>query len=71
MKKTNQKNNVFYPVATIVISFVIVKIINKFTGFHYDIAEGIFNINFLIDFALWLIVYIIVAYILEKSKWTN
>ncbi len=53
-------------IATIAITYVIVKIVSKLIGFHYDISEGIFNIRFLSDLALWVIVFYLVNYLLRK-----
>lgn len=50
------------------ISFVVTRIIYKIIGFHYDIQEGLFNIKFLIDLGLWIIIYNLIGFLRKKIK---
>lgn len=66
MAGSQKKTNRFILVTTIVITYLIVKVIYKFTGFHYDFSDGIINFRFLIDLALWGLVYLTVNFFLRK-----
>ncbi len=66
MGNTQKKTFGFIPLGTILITYVIVKIIYKVTGFAYDFSDGIFNINLLIDVALWFLVYFTVDFLQRK-----
>jgi len=66
MTASRKKNIRFILVSTILITYIIVKVIYKITGFHYDLADGILNIRFLIDIALWGFVYLTVYSLLKK-----
>lgn len=66
MKQSVKTSSIPRQIITIGITFVIVKVINHFSGFHYDIAEGFFNIKLLIDLALWVLVYFSVFTLLNK-----
>jgi hypothetical protein len=65
MENSQKKTNRF-PLGTIIITYVIVKIVYKLTGFHYAFSDGIANINLLIDIALWGCVYLSVDLLLKK-----
>ncbi len=43
------------------ITYLLVKIIQRLTGFDYDFSEGLFNIKLLIDLLIWIAVYRIVS----------
>ena len=45
---------------TFVLTYVIVHIIYKVTGFYYSFKEGLFNFKLLIDLGLWCIVSFII-----------
>ncbi|PKP52073.1 MAG: hypothetical protein CVT92_10655 [Bacteroidetes bacterium HGW-Bacteroidetes-1] len=66
MRDSQKKTNFFIPFGTIIITYIIVKILYKLTGFHYDFTEGIVNIRLLIDLALWGFVYFSVDFLLKK-----
>lgn len=66
MENPQKKTNRLILVGTIMITYIIVKIAYKLTGFHYDFTDGIANINLLIDIALWGFVYLTVNFILRK-----
>ncbi len=66
MGNTQKKPNGFIPLGTILITYVIVKILYKITGFSYDLTDGIVNINLLIDLALWGFVYFTVDFVQRK-----
>lgn len=62
------KEKPFFPGLTITITYIIVKIVYKLTGFSYSLLEGILNIKILVDLGLWIIVYVFVKIILNKLK---
>lgn len=66
MKQPVKTSSIARQIVSIGITFVIVKVIEHFSGFHYDIAEGFFNIKLLIDLALWVLVYFSVFTLLNK-----
>jgi|GEM_PF-3569164 hypothetical protein len=66
MSDSQKKTNFFIPFSTILITYIIVKILYRLTGFHYDFTEGIVNIRLLIDLALWGFVYFSVDFLLKK-----
>jgi hypothetical protein len=66
MRDSKKKNNVVIPLGTIIITYIIVKILYKLTGFHYDFTDGIANKSLLIDIALWGFVYLTVNFLLRK-----
>jgi len=66
MGNSQKKTNGFIPLGTILITYVIVRIINKVTGFSYDFSDGVFNINLLIDLAIWFFVYLAVDFLQRK-----
>ena len=66
MGDSQKKTNRFITPGTIIITYVIVNILYKLTGFHYDFTDGIANISLLIDIALWVCVYLAVYYLLRK-----
>ncbi len=66
MGDSQKKTNRFITPSTIIITYVIVNILYKLTGFHYDFTDGIANISLLIDIALWVCVYLAVNYLLRK-----
>jgi hypothetical protein len=65
MSDSQKKTNFLMPFSTIIIAYIMVKIIYKLTGFHYDF-DGIVNIKLLIDFAVWVVVYFAVDFLLKK-----
>jgi len=65
METIKRKSN-GYMIGTILITYLIVKIIYRLTGFYYDMSDGILNLNFLIDIALWGFVYFTVHFFLSK-----
>ena len=50
----------------IIITYIIVRIIYKLTGFSYGLSEGILNIKLLVDLCLWIIVYSLIKGIFNK-----
>ena len=66
MGDSQKKANGFISLGSIIITYVIVKILYKLTGFHYDFADGIVNIRLLIDIVLWGFVYLTVNFLLRK-----
>ncbi len=73
MGDSQKKTNRFIALGTIIITYLIVNIVYKLTGFHYDFSDGIANIRLLIDIALWGCVYFAVNFLLRKllSKRTD
>jgi hypothetical protein len=61
-----KKSNGISTLITILITYIIVHIVYKLTGFYYNFGEGILNFKFVMDIALWGVVYFIV-YILLKN----
>lgn len=57
---------IYTTILTVILTFIIVHIIYKLTGFHYSYAEGILNLKMLIDLGIWLIIYLPVNIILDK-----
>ena len=66
MGATQKKTERNIIIVSIVITYIIVKVIYRLTGFHYDFTDGIINIRFLIDIALWGTVYLTVVFLLRK-----
>ena len=66
MGATQKKTERNIIIVSIVITYIIVKVIYRLTGFHYDFTDGIINIRFLIDIALWGSVYLTVVFLLRK-----
>lgn len=58
-------------ILTATLTFIIVHIIYKLTGFHYNFSEGILNLKMLIDLGLWLLIYIPVNMILDRMLLTK
>ena len=67
MKDSLTKPNGFISFGTLFITYVLVKIVYKLTGFHYDFGDGIFNIKLVIDIALWVLIYFPVQFLLKKT----
>jgi hypothetical protein len=61
-----KKNILLIPFITILITYIIVKVVKKLTGFHYDIDDGFININFLIDLAIWGFVYLSIDTLIKR-----
>ena len=53
-------NNGIITFTTVAITYIIIKILYKLTGFNYNISDGIFKLDLVIDIALWGIVSFIV-----------
>jgi hypothetical protein len=66
MKKYNKPTPFIAVAITFAITYTIVRIIYKVTGFYYDFNEGLFNFKFLIDFGFWCIVYFTIDMFFEK-----
>lgn len=54
------------PFIVVLITYIIVHIVYKLTGFYYNIGEGILNFKFIIDIALWGVVYFVVYMVIKK-----
>ena len=61
-----KKNNGVFVFITIIITYIIVHIIYKLTGFYYNLGDGILNFKFVIDIALWGVIYFVVYILLKK-----
>ena len=62
-----RKNNRLFGFVHILITYIIVKIIHKLAGFHYNLFnEDIISINFFIDIMSWVIIYGITYFIIKK-----
>jgi len=66
MGATQKKTDRYIIIISIVITYISVKAIYRITGFHYDFTDGIINIRFLIDIALWGSVFLTVIFLLRK-----
>ncbi|MCY6485053.1 hypothetical protein OW763_11950 [Clostridium aestuarii] len=53
-------------VITVLITYVIVHIVYKLTGFYYNFGEGIFNFKLAIDIVLWGSIYFVVYMSLKR-----
>jgi hypothetical protein len=63
----DKNNNRVIGFITIIITYVVVKIIHRYAGFQYDISrEGIINVKLLIDIFSWIVVYALVYTLLKK-----
>ncbi|MBU3071963.1 hypothetical protein [Clostridium estertheticum] len=61
-----KKSKGIFTFIVVLITYIIVHIIYKLTGFYYNFGDGILNSKLVIDLALWGVVYFIV-YILSKK----
>ena len=61
-----KKSNGAFTFIVVLITYIIVHIVYKLTGFYYNIGEGILNFKFVIDIALWGVVYFVVYMLLKK-----
>lgn len=66
MNDSSKKINRFIAFSSILITYIIVKLVCKLTGFHYDFSDGIVNVKLLIDIALWGFIYLLINYLLKK-----
>ena len=66
MVDSAKKNNGFIPFISILITYIIVKIVYKLTGFHYGFDEGIVNIKLLMDLALWGLIYFTISFLVKS-----
>lgn len=66
MENSSKKSNGFIAFGSILTTYIIVKIVYRLTGFHYELSDGIATIKLLIDIVLWLLVYFPVNYLLKK-----
>jgi hypothetical protein len=66
--KMTMKNNIrLIGFLTILITYIVVKIVDTLAGFHYDpFREGIINIKFLIDIISWGVVYAVIYTLLKR-----
>ncbi len=64
--KALKETNKLIPISAIILTYLIVKVIYKLTGFHYDFDDGILNMSFLIDIVLWGLVYLAVLVLLKR-----
>ncbi|QHL89227.1 hypothetical protein GU926_18035 [Nibribacter ruber] len=61
----NQRTNTY--MATLFITFVLVKLVKAVLGFEYHILqEGIFNLKFLADLAMWGVSYYLVDFLRQQ-----
>ncbi|MFT8352848.1 hypothetical protein [Clostridium saccharoperbutylacetonicum] len=65
-----KKNNETIASISFLITYEIVHIIYKVTGFYYSFNEGLINFKLLIDLGLWCIVNFIIFTFLKKI-WTK
>lgn len=56
----------YVTILAVILTFIIVHIIYKLTGFHYSFSEGILNLKMFIDLGLWMLIYIPVNIIVDK-----
>ena len=65
-----KQNNGLITFITVTITYVIVNIVYKLTGFHYNVSEGIFKFKLVIDIILWgivsFVVYVLIKMLLGK-----
>lgn len=61
-----KKDDAIATFVTFIITYVIVHIIYKLTGFYYNFGQGLLNFKLLINIVLWCIVYFIVYMFLKK-----
>ena len=66
MTDTPKENKRTIRFSTLIITYIILKVVRLLTGFHYDFSEGLVNFKFLVDIALWVIVYYAVDFLLRK-----
>ncbi len=66
MRDSSKNTSVFIAFGSALITYVIVKIVYKLTGFHYDFGEGLANFKLLIDITLWGFIYLIIYFLLRK-----
>ena len=63
-----KKSNGSFTFIVILITYIIVHIVYKLTGFYYNFGDGILNFKFVIDIALWGVVYFVVYIFVKKLK---
>lgn len=56
----------YVSVLTIITTYLTVRIVHIFTGFSYNLSEGILNIKLLEDLGLWIIVYVFIRNIFNR-----
>ena len=66
MEDTSKNKNGYITFGSILITYIIVKIVYVLTGFHYNFSDGIVTIKLLIDIALWGFIYFPVNYLLKR-----
>ena len=66
MTDTTKESKRKFSITTLIVTYVIVKTIRLLTGFNYDFSEGLLNLKFFIDIALWIIVYYAVDFLIRK-----
>ncbi|HAH58459.1 MAG TPA: hypothetical protein DCL86_09945 [Bacteroidales bacterium] len=65
MGKSQAKRTGYVITISIIITYIIVKIVYKLTGFYYNFDEGLLNIKLLIDLSLWAVVFIAVNFLVK------
>jgi len=72
MENPLKKTNGFIAFGSLITTYILVKIVYRLTGFHYNFSDGIFNVKLLLDIALWGFIYFPVDYLLKKlfTKYT-
>jgi len=66
MENPLKKTNGFIAFGSLITTYILVKIVYRLTGFHYNFSDGIFNAKLLLDIALWGFIYFPVDYLLKK-----
>jgi hypothetical protein len=65
MGKSQAKRSGYVITISIIITYIIVKIVYKLTGFYYSFDEGLLNIKLLIDLSLWAVVFVVVSFLVK------
>lgn len=63
MKKSNRKIRLFSVLISIVFTYIAMRFVYALTGFSYSFSDGLLNVNFLIDLALWAVIFFTVNYL--------
>lgn len=59
-------NSIKLDLVAILLTFLITRVVYKFTGFSYSLSQGVFNPDFMMDAGICLLLFNLVLYILEK-----
>lgn len=64
MKSNSKRGSLLITFLSLLLTYIIVKVVYKISGFYYNFDEG-FGIKLVIDLALWVIVFLAIERILK------